>query len=227
MNTPVSTTSSLTNPHFVIVLLFIFLSLWKKDQKRNAMWLRVDEPSMLNHIALLFYLSSIIEIRIKKQRNVIARSSILCPLGHARVFFRGVPPTYGQKVSMSRRVRIRQRTNSQSHRFFTISFILLPYTIVSFGGFSNNKIKWCGLIMQSCGKNSHQFKSRFNSGIRRFFYWHFCLRPRVELYKVLHEIVPKRELMPKNAEKLKFLMRFVEIFNKYFTPLVLEEIVEK
>ena len=35
---------------------------------------------------------------------------------------------------MSRRVRIRQRTNTQSHRFFTISFILMPYTIVLFGG---------------------------------------------------------------------------------------------
>ena len=38
-----------------------------------------------------------------------------------------------------------------------------------------------------------------------------------------HEKVQKRELMPKNAEKLKFLMRCVEIFN---IP-VLKEIVEK
>ena len=33
------------------------------------------------------------------------------------------------------------------------------------------------------------------------------------MYKLSHEKVQERELMPKNAEKLKFFMRFVEIFN--------------
>ena len=49
--------------------------------------------------------------------------------------------------------------------------------------------------------------------VRRFFIEIFCLGPRVELYKLSHEKVQKRELMPKNDEKLKFLMRFVEILN--------------
>ena len=130
---------------------------------------------------------------------------------------------------MSRRVLIRQRTNTQSHRFFTISFILLPYTIVLFGGLWNNKSKWYGLIMQGCQKNSRQFKSRFNSGIKfaGFLSDIFCLRRRVELYKLSHEKVQKRELLPKYAGKLKFLMRFVEIFDKYFKPRVLKETVEK
>ena len=64
-------------------------------------------------------------------------------------------------------------------------------------------------------KNSHQFKSQFNSGISSpvFSLIFFCLRPLVELYKLSLEKVQKRELMPKNAEKLKIFMRFVEIFN--------------
>ena len=86
------------------------------------------------------------EVKYKKQRNVILRKSILCPHGQARVFF-SILTKYAshqrivQKGSKSHRVRIRQRTNTQSHRFFTISFILLPYTIVSFGGLQNNKSK--------------------------------------------------------------------------------------
>ena len=72
-------------------------------------------------------------------------------------------------------------------------------------------------------KISHQFKSQFNSGKAGFFIDIFCLRPPVELYKLSHEKVQKRELMPKNAKKLKFLC----VLLKYLTPLVLKEIVEK
>ena len=82
--------------------------------------------------------------------------------------------------------------------------------------------------MQGCQKNSHQFnRDLIRQLIRRFFIDIFCLGRRVELYKLSHEKVQKRELLPKFAEKLKFLMRFVEIFDKYFTPRVLKEIVEK
>ena len=83
--------------------------------------------------------------------------------------------------------------------------------------------------MQGCQKISHQLKSRFNSGIKiaGFLIDNFCLRRRVELYKLSHEKVQKRELLPKYAGTLKFLMRFVEIFDKYFTPRVLKETVEK
>ena len=149
---------------------------------------------------------------------MILRKPIICPHGQARVFFQFSPsmrPTNNlQKESKSRRVRIRQRTNTQSHRFFTISFSLLPYTIVSFGGLPNNKSKSGGLIMQGFQTNRANLnRNLLRELVRRFFHWYFCLRTRVELYKLSHEKVQKRELMPKKAEKLKFLMRFVEIFN--------------
>ena len=78
---------------------------------------------------------------------------------------------------------------------------------------------------------SHHFKSQFNSGISSpvFSLIFFCLKLRVELYKLSHEKVQKRELMPKKAEQLKFLMRFVEIFNtprfeRIFRETVLKKI---
>ena len=100
--------------------------------------------------------------------------------------------------------KIEKRRNTQSHRFFTISFIFLPYTIVSFGGLPNNKSKWGWLIMQGCQKiRTNLNRNLSRELVRRFFHWYFCLRPRVELYKLSHEKVQKRELMPKNNKKIE------------------------
>ena len=117
--------------------------------------------------------------KIKKQPNVILRKPIICPHGQARVFFNSHQVCVShqrivQKGSKSCRVRIRQRTNTQSHRFFTTSFILLPYTIVSFGGLPNNKSKWGGLIMQGFQTNRTNLnRNLIRELVRRFFHWYF------------------------------------------------------
>ena len=99
-------------------------------------------------------------------------------------------------------MRIRQRTNTQSHRFFTISFILLPYTIVSFGGLPNNKSKWERLIIQGCQKiRTNLNRNLIREIVRRFFHCYL--------------ISQKFHWYPKKLNK-KFIVKFFNAVGQSF-----------
>ena len=120
-----------------------------------------------------------------------------------------------QKGSKSHRVRIRQRTNTQSHRFFTISFIPLPYTIVSFGGLLNNKSKWGWLIMQGCQKNRTNLnRNLIRELVRRFFHWYFLSEAACWIVQIVSRESSETWAYAKKCWKIEeFFTLSVEIFN--------------
>ena len=135
------------------------------------------------------------------------------PMAKLEYFFNShqvcVPPTYSTK-SKSHRVRIRQRTNTQSHRFFTISFILLPNTIVSFGGLPNNKSKWGWLIMQGCQKiRTNINRNLIRELVRRFFFhWYIMSKAACWIVQIVSRESSETWAYAKKCWKIEIFIAF-------------------
>ena len=179
----------------------------------------------------------------KNAHNVFLRSSILCHHGQARIFF-SILTTCSSHNRLLNKGLWPAECGFVNGSFCTISFILLPYTLNSFGGLSNNKSKYCGINVQVCQKSSHQFKLRFNSRINSaiffdIFYWLFDIK--IKKNRVLNcsnsltrkitnwtfvRTCWKIEIFDAFCGNIYFVYNYTPDL-KIFTPLVLKEIVEK